>query len=426
MAETLRIDADEVRTVAGALGYLDAQLKNASEALTWQLSILEVALQYTEVGTTLQIRQALSSMNQVTQLLQIAQTRLMEVVNDTLHLEVDLEQGSQGDTWHISDDVEQYIAQHGFLSYGGLYAMINGNTERGDPFTAQPDRIAITQGVGPDGQPVVLVTLRGLDIGGLQTRFHLFGPWYQDYNLANALLGGMDENNAYKQDVERSIQQYLAEHGLPPDTKIVVAGHSFGGIVAQQLVEDSGQTHFNIQEVITYGSPNLGVDWGSTTHHMFADRYDGVPLLSLHENALPLALFGNDPLNPLNMAGGATGAVGGFFHGLFNGGLGEAVKEGGDWGFVGGHITGLPATIVADGLLNGHPALKSLYTGGETIVAGQGDSGSLGAWFGPDHGAYSAGQIYGGGTLQGTPIDFQIYDLGPTQYFDPPATPPSR
>ncbi len=401
MAETLTIDADEVRTVAGALGTIDAQLKNAQEELTGQLSALQAALDYAEIGAISQIRQALGELDQVTQLLQTAQTRLMEVVQDTLHLEADIAQGGG-----------QGTASQSFLSYGSLYSLINGSTQRGDPFNGQPSRIGITQGIGPDGKPELLVTLRGLDLGA----------WNRDYNLPNAILGGMDENNAFKQDVEATIQQYLRDHGLPPNTPIIVAGHSFGGIVAQQLVEDSGKTGFNVQEVITYGSPNLGVNWGNTTHHMFADQYDGVPLLSLHENKPLLSVFGI-PLNPTSAAidagAGTVGTVGGFVHGLFNGGFHEAVKEAGDWGFIGSHITGLPAAIYTDARLNGHPSLKQLYTG-ETIVAGQGDSGSIGAWFGQDHGAYSAGQIYGGGTLQGTPVDFQISNLGPTQYFDNP------
>jgi pimeloyl-ACP methyl ester carboxylesterase len=401
MSGMLTIDADAVRAVASALGYIQSQLKNDAEQLTWQLSTLEAALQYAEVGVSPHVRQAITEFDSVSTLLQTAQARLMEVVNDTLHLEVDIDQGGQSSG----------NSQPGFLSYGGLYSLIDGSSK-------QPSRIAITQGIGPDGQPVLLVTLRGLDLGGINSGFHLSGSEYRDYNLPNALLGGLDENNAFKQDVENSIQQYLAEHGLPPNTQIIIAGHSFGGIVAQQLVEDAGQTHFNIKEVITYGSPNLGVNWGQTTHHMFADRYDFVPLLSLHENSGPLGLLGAiDQANPINMGGRAVGMVTGFFHGLDHGGLREAFKEGSDWGFMGGNLTALPGTVAADALINQSPLVKHLYTG-ETIVAGQGDSQNPLAWFTQDHGAYSVGQIYGGGTLQGTPVDFQIYDLGQTEYFD--------
>lgn len=94
MAGKLTIDADGVRTVASALGTIDAQLKNDADQLTWNLSSLDSVLQYSDIGITTQLRQALNSLNQVSQLLQTAQTRLLTVVNDTLQLEQAIDGGS--------------------------------------------------------------------------------------------------------------------------------------------------------------------------------------------------------------------------------------------------------------------------------------------------------------------------------------------
>ena len=93
MPGMLTIDADEVRTAASGLGKIASQLKNDSEQMLGQLSALESALQYAENEASTQIRQAVNQLTEVTQLLQTAQTRLMQVVNDTLHLEADIDTG---------------------------------------------------------------------------------------------------------------------------------------------------------------------------------------------------------------------------------------------------------------------------------------------------------------------------------------------
>src|SRR5690348_4615307 len=93
MPGMLTIDADEVRSVANALGNIESQLKNDTEQITWQLSTLEAALQYTEVGVSAHIRQAITQLSEVTQLLQTAQTRLLQVVSDTLQLEAVIDSG---------------------------------------------------------------------------------------------------------------------------------------------------------------------------------------------------------------------------------------------------------------------------------------------------------------------------------------------
>ncbi len=93
---TLTIDADGVRAVANALGSIDSQLKNNTEQLTGQLSTLRSAVQYEEFGATTQLQQALNQLSSISELLQTAQTKLMTVVSDTLHMEQDISSGGAG------------------------------------------------------------------------------------------------------------------------------------------------------------------------------------------------------------------------------------------------------------------------------------------------------------------------------------------
>jgi len=93
MSGMLTIDADEVRTAASGLGNIASQLKNDADQAMGQLSTLESALDYAENGVSTQIRQAISQLNEVTQLLQTAQARLLQVVSDTVHLEADIDSG---------------------------------------------------------------------------------------------------------------------------------------------------------------------------------------------------------------------------------------------------------------------------------------------------------------------------------------------
>lgn len=98
MPGMLTIDAEEVRSVANGLGSIESQLKSDTEQIAWQLTTLEAALQYTDVGVSGQIRQAITQMNEVTQLLLTAQTRLLQVVSDTLQLEAVIDTGGRKGT----------------------------------------------------------------------------------------------------------------------------------------------------------------------------------------------------------------------------------------------------------------------------------------------------------------------------------------
>ncbi len=148
MSSMLTIDADEVRAAAGGLGTIASQLKNDTEQVTLQLSTLEAALQYTEAGVSAQIRQAIMQLNEVTQLLQTAQTRLMQVVSDTVHLETDIANGGGGAAG--SGSGSSGGGSDNGVSYGGLAPVGQGETESDDG-----ERVT-TIGVGAEGSLVTV------------------------------------------------------------------------------------------------------------------------------------------------------------------------------------------------------------------------------------------------------------------------------
>lgn len=128
--------------------------------------------------------------------------------------------------------------------------------------------IAITQ-IGPNR---ILVTISGTELNNLS----------YDTNIWNALGTGMGQNMPYEQDVIDAIETYCAEHGLT-NPQVVLAGHSLGGMVAQQ-VADTGM--FDVTQVVTYGSPIMGDPVPGVKYDIYEAQGDLVPLLSRYENPL--------------------------------------------------------------------------------------------------------------------------------------------
>jgi hypothetical protein len=106
------------------------------------------------------------------------------------------------------------------------------------------------------------------------------GDLARDMETNYQLIGGMD--SAYG----RGIQQAMLDAGL--DGKdVMLVGHSQGGMVSTSLAADPDFTrHFNVQHVVTAGSPTAQVpDLPSGTHAIhFENRGDAVPLLDGEDN----------------------------------------------------------------------------------------------------------------------------------------------
>lgn len=133
--------------------------------------------------------------------------------------------------------------------------------------------IAITQ----LGGNTILVSISGTELNNL-----IF-----DTNIWNALGTGMGQSMPFEQDVINAIQEYIAEHGLK-DPQVILAGHSLGGMVAQQVAA-SGL--FNVTQVVTFGSPVMGPPVPGVKYDMYAAQWDPIPMLSKYEfPALPGSL----------------------------------------------------------------------------------------------------------------------------------------
>lgn len=106
------------------------------------------------------------------------------------------------------------------------------------------------------------------------------GEHARDMETNYQLIGGMD--TAYG----RGIQQAMLDAGLE-GKDVMLVGHSQGGMVSTSLAADpSFNQHFNVQHVVTAGSPTAQVPdlpSGTSAIH-FENRGDAVPLLDGEDN----------------------------------------------------------------------------------------------------------------------------------------------
>ena len=102
----------------------------------------------------------------------------------------------------------------------------------------------------------------------------------RDLETNYQLIGGMD--SAYG----RGIQHAMLDAGLE-GKDVMLVGHSQGGMVSTSLAADPDFTrHFNVQHVVTAGSPTAQVPDlpGSTSALHLENRGDAVPLLDGEDN----------------------------------------------------------------------------------------------------------------------------------------------
>jgi hypothetical protein len=128
-----------------------------------------------------------------------------------------------------------------------------GDKHDGSPLNHQP--IGISTGMTSDGKTAVVVTLAGLDLDSSELG--------HGNDIFHAIDEGATYESGYTKRVHEAILQYLAAHNLPPDTPLILNGHSLGGMVAQDLIAKYNPHTFNIIETNTYGSPDQGARTGT-------------------------------------------------------------------------------------------------------------------------------------------------------------------
>ena len=118
--------------------------------------------------------------------------------------------------------------------------------------------IIITEGtLKVDGKScdIYLVTLTGLEV---------------------PTLTGLELSNDFEKNVRNAMKK-----AVPKGANVVLAGHSLGGMVAQQIAADTSvQKRYNILNIVAYGSPVMFKGQIEGTLKRMGDVNDPVPYLS--------------------------------------------------------------------------------------------------------------------------------------------------
>ena len=128
--------------------------------------------------------------------------------------------------------------------------------------------ITITKGTlksGLSSKTVYLVTLSGTEL-----------VLNQSTGVLTDLLSGFNLNNVYYANVVNVIK-----NNVPKNANLVLAGHSLGGMIAQQVAADSGiKSRYNVLNTVCFGSPLLAAGSREGTVRRLGDVSDPVPYLS--------------------------------------------------------------------------------------------------------------------------------------------------
>lgn len=130
--------------------------------------------------------------------------------------------------------------------------------------------IIITEGTLKNGKEqcdIYLVTLTGLEVPTLTP---------QTTDVVTTCQAGLELSN----DFERNLRRVMKE-AIPKNANVVFAGHSLGGMVAQQIAADTSvQKRYNILNIVAYGSPVMFKGQIEGTLKRMGDVNDPVPYLS--------------------------------------------------------------------------------------------------------------------------------------------------
>ncbi|MBR6321538.1 MAG: hypothetical protein IKR59_01600 [Lachnospiraceae bacterium] len=99
----------------------------------------------------------------------------------------------------------------------------------------------------------------------------------QSTGIGTDLLVGFEQDNCYIRNVRSAILE-----AVPKGVNLIIAGHSLGGMVAQQAAADSTiKRNYNVLNTVTYGSPLIDGLSREGTVKRLGDTRDVVPYLSV-------------------------------------------------------------------------------------------------------------------------------------------------
>ncbi len=128
--------------------------------------------------------------------------------------------------------------------------------------------ISITKGTlksGFSSKTVYLVTLSGTEL-----------VLNQSTGVLTDLLSGFNLNNVYYSNVVSIIKS-----NVPKNANLILAGHSLGGMIAQQVAGNSEiKSRYNLLNTVCFGSPLLSAGSREGTVRRLGDVSDPVPYLS--------------------------------------------------------------------------------------------------------------------------------------------------
>ena len=128
--------------------------------------------------------------------------------------------------------------------------------------------IIITKGTLKSGwtsKTVYLITLSGTD-----------NVANQSTGYVTDLLSGFCLNNAYLENVVSIVNK-----NIPKNSNIILAGHSLGGMICQQVAADSTiKANYNVLNTVCFGSPLLAAGSREGETKRLGDTSDVVPYLS--------------------------------------------------------------------------------------------------------------------------------------------------
>ncbi len=128
--------------------------------------------------------------------------------------------------------------------------------------------ISITKGTlksGFSSKTVYLVTLSGTEL-----------VLNQSTGVLTDLLSGFNLNNDYYANTVNIIKA-----NVPKNANLIIAGHSLGGMIGQQVAADSGiKSRYNVLNTVCFGSPLLAAGSREGTVRRLGDVSDPVPYLS--------------------------------------------------------------------------------------------------------------------------------------------------